>query len=1011
MDDSVIDKPDASKSDESNTDNNKKTDSCSKDEEPTSSPSKSSDTAVDNEKDPDKDEKDTDKDEKDPDKDGKDPDKDEQQDNEQNSSTGQKSPSSKVFGDDPNDIDRLLGEPVDREIIAKSVDEEDDFEMHEPSGTPTTKKRGRKAKRKSEVTSKMNDYWHLPFLKGWRREIVVRGAVDPDETTMKVKPPAADVYYFAPTGKKLRSKVEIEKFLEREGSTLTIECFTFIKETIYKPPMEVVRSAGKSKGRASTTLGTPTLPKQKESVAKKYTPKAEHKSPKPEPLKVVLKSKPSTKHARVTSPELTQNRPLKMKSNEEKSHTTTFDDTTSVKKCPVAKKHTGKKRRMAPADYNQPAPKRDRKEPHLCGLSCKGQEGIPPSLHCEVCMCMYHPTCVNQPSGSVEGFVCSSCRGQTKPNGQPSANKSPTLIAQKNVTPATPTSKQVITGSTGEVKIVKTKPDAVPGKAAKPTVQPAKSLETVKLTLPQMNPNQIAGQLLSLPPGLALKLSMRENLTLRVHGKTFIVPPSCFVSTQDGVKVLLPPGSLPEKPNASSMMDMTMQASAGGTQILAVSDTSANLDSTKRSNGARGSGMAETTAQWKKRRNQRNNAAIFKELCYIQKLHGGNDCMIHIFEYLNLAQLLTASEVCSAWNNIAHARSLWKTVTLKTCLVTNWAACAKDLNVHKTKVLDLRGMQFGSDLEKMWQDFISCLDHISDLQRIEFGRCPAIVLHGVADKLAKLKYVKAESIVESLAQKTSGNAKVDLGKFSSCPGLECLKLRGVGGLTLPAYCFSGGLSELGNLTKLQTLCLTTLHDVPEQEFTFLDSLKSLTALEIGNCDSWSAATFTRLGKLDQLRSLRLEIGGLMEDAEIGNSLCKMKCLGTLELIRWKVGESLGTSLPKLKQLQSLSVWPEADSLPTVAAVNSNTYKAVCDMPYLKALEWGILLDSNRAVSDEAPNDGKPDQIPFMDLERLEDGANLTEPQYMTVSDLGQKLHSHLSESKIRVFKVPTKLIK
>merc|ERR1712226_496243 len=94
------------------------------------------------------------------------------------------------------------------------------------------------------------------------------------------------------------------------------------------------------------------------------------------------------------------------------------------------------------------------------------------------------------------------------------------------------------------------------------------------------------------------------------------------------------------------------------------------------------------------------------------------------------------------------------------------------------------------------------------------------------------------------------DAKVDMGKFKNCTQLKNLKLRGVGGLSLPAYCFSGGLSELANLSELTTLNLTTLHKVPNHEFTFLDSLKNLTSLELGDCDTWTADTFARLGKLE-----------------------------------------------------------------------------------------------------------------------------------------------------------------
>ena len=49
-----------------------------------------------------------------------------------------------------------------------------------------------------------------------------------------------------------------------------------------------------------------------------------------------------------------------------------------------------------------------------------------------------------------------------------------------------------------------------------------------------------------------------------------------------------------------------------------------------------------------------------------------------------------------------------------------------------------------------------------------------------------------------------------MGKFSSLTNLRVLKLRGIAGLTLPAFSLSGGLSDLKTLKNLQKLvCLTT----------------------------------------------------------------------------------------------------------------------------------------------------------------------------------------------------------
>ena len=46
-------------------------------------------------------------------------------------------------------------------------------------------------------------------------------------------------------------------------------------------------------------------------------------------------------------------------------------------------------------------------EPRLCGLDCPRLVGIPPSLHCDTCMCLFHPSCVGYEQGpNIKTFIC-----------------------------------------------------------------------------------------------------------------------------------------------------------------------------------------------------------------------------------------------------------------------------------------------------------------------------------------------------------------------------------------------------------------------------------------------------------------------------------------------------------------------------------------------------------------------------------------------------------------------------
>ena len=45
----------------------------------------------------------------------------------------------------------------------------------------------------------------------------------------------------------------------------------------------------------------------------------------------------------------------------------------------------------------------------LCHMSCPGLEGVPPSLHCHICMCLFHPKCVGLVREIRGSYTCPVC--------------------------------------------------------------------------------------------------------------------------------------------------------------------------------------------------------------------------------------------------------------------------------------------------------------------------------------------------------------------------------------------------------------------------------------------------------------------------------------------------------------------------------------------------------------------------------------------------------------------------
>lgn len=150
-------------------------------------------------------------------------------------------------------------------------------------GTPSIKK--------PKVSVDLSNPNYLkPFKYGWKRELVYRATSD---NTLKRN---GDIYYYTPSGKKVRSMREVSENLKNKE--LSLEDFSFFKEPLglNDPEKEIIREA-KSKA-ASTSLTRKSLtPKVKipKSVSPKVTPPVTSGSPGSVPETKSSKAKKSSR--------------------------------------------------------------------------------------------------------------------------------------------------------------------------------------------------------------------------------------------------------------------------------------------------------------------------------------------------------------------------------------------------------------------------------------------------------------------------------------------------------------------------------------------------------------------------------------------------------------------------------------------------------------------------------------------------------------------------------------------
>ncbi|XP_014287149.1 uncharacterized protein [Halyomorpha halys] len=151
-----------------------------------------------------------------------------------------------------------------------SVDSHADVTMNETEYTeglmaPLSTRKTPRSVKKSVNVDLSNPEFKKPFEYGWIRELVYRSTSDSNIRRN------ADIYYYTPGGKKVRSSREILEYLS--GSDLTLDNFTFFKEPIglNDPSKEIIREAKAKPGPRGLEDGTPPV--------KKLTPKVKLTTP------------------------------------------------------------------------------------------------------------------------------------------------------------------------------------------------------------------------------------------------------------------------------------------------------------------------------------------------------------------------------------------------------------------------------------------------------------------------------------------------------------------------------------------------------------------------------------------------------------------------------------------------------------------------------------------------------------------------------------------------------------
>lgn len=313
----------------------------------------------------------------------------------------------------------------------------------------------------------------------------------------------------------------------------------------------------------------------------------------------------------------------------------------------------------------------------------------------------------------------------------------------------------------------------------------------------------------------------------------------------------------------------------------------------------------------------------------------GYDVLQQTFQYLKVQELLRASCVCRMWNQVANHPRLWRTVRMKNSHVNDWAGLANTLHKNGTKHLDLRKMLISGNSDEMWQSFTDNIAYVDRLERIDLCRCSSTVVGSLLRSNPNLKVINALAIK---------NDPVDFSNFEHGRSLEELRLKSSAPVSV-----DGDLSQLGYLTSLRHLSLTSILKLGSTSIEALGELENLESLELGECTEIGQNLADILPSLTKLQRLRLEKGQEgFNMFTVLEGISKVPSLSQLELINCDVKVGFDKHLNRCSNIKKLLLIPTYVS--QSAATNHMVLSGVAKLKdTLEAFIWTVTVELLRVT--------------------------------------------------------------
>ncbi|XP_011503795.1 PREDICTED: uncharacterized protein LOC105366895 isoform X2 [Ceratosolen solmsi marchali] len=824
---------------------------------------------------------------------------------------------------------------------------------------------GNTARQKVSVDIK-NPVYREPFNYGWKRELVYRAGTSENQTRRM-----ADIYYYTPEGKKVRSYREVIEFLTT--SKLTIDNFTFFKEPlgVNDPNKEIIRDAKKSRdsfgNKSMIKLGkksVETLP------IKRISPKKVDKLSSPVSIKTSPKVIKTSASFKVKLP--TKKNSFK---KDIKSPPTTIEHeiTSPLKWSLPTSKRSQQTLEKSPPMKTKRLTKTKVQEP--CSIRCSTSMGLIPSLQCSVCLCLYHPECTeNNEVVRNNEFICKNCQLETNDSLK---NQSNLVLTPPPLIPisvlSTPNSKSI--HQTG----------LLPKLQRIPKLDSSYPLQSVVSKTPKSMKTHILSKVSEKKEGSWCVQTENEFLHKRevtpfkpaqnialMGGKRYIVVPKNNTMAVQPTITLRQDNKIGDKPPLIQDGYETSSMSTAIEMLNLPLNTKIDIENMYRNNTNDISYLQVATRK-------SVEIDLEKSICRnsITKLHKLFPSTNSILSISNTNISETNTELCTLLENSfvtvsppdKKCTSSRQNNPIKLLIPAEnkrkkqlqpetdqrqyfmVSVCAGyDALSRIFQYLKVQELLRAARVCRMWRDLAA---HPSLWKTVRMKNSQVTDWTGLAETLKnrgtehldlrKMLIVGEADIIWkqfiTIIPRVTSLLKLELCRcpavvveevMRNCPQLEVLSAMSIkcDSLNLEAmnnlsHCselrlkaisgmaLQGDLTPLLNLSKITHLSLTSVKDLGKKKIEILQSLRDLETLELGECSDFPDKFGTGvLIKLQNLERLRLEKGqGSCCTFDILEGISKLENLTQLELVNFDVKNGFDKCLANCKKIKRLLIIP------------------------------------------------------------------------------------------------------